>query len=120
MMKKPTKPKSSSLIWTCKDGTKIQIKDMGNVHLINTILMLERVAGVRHAAIIYQGYLAMGSMGGEMATMCIEQDILQMEDEGPDLYELCPMYGPMVDELNTRGAEVHAMMVGRRMLVETK
>lgn len=88
MIRKQTK------VWTTRDGRKVRVCDMDDVHLENTIRMLNRVANFRKDDTILSAMAVESTLQGEMALLCIEQDIARTEDadpseflERPDLYE---------------------------------
>ncbi len=85
--------------WTCKNGVKIRIKDMGDKHLANTVAFLERC---------YQQRLDVSPpcFSGEMAQYYADMEYNDlMSSSIEDLY---PIYDDMVKELTKRAASYSA------------
>ena len=81
--------------WTCKDGTRVRIKDMGDDHLVNTIKWLQR----HHQYEIAAAYSVASTFSGEsMASYYADQDIDYMEQEE----SMHPLYNDLVEEAERR------------------
>lgn len=95
---------SNRKLWTMRDGTKIRIKDMGDSHLLNTIAMLERVAGRRKAMAL----CSFPSFNGEMAQFFAEQDWDSLDQTSNEEYaaQIFPIYNDMVDESARRNLPI--------------
>lgn len=96
-------------IWKTQKGKKIRIKDMGDDHLINTVLMIERKSLAWRQEEIEAGYNLLESLNGEMAIMSVENDLRALErDDGQGPFEF-PIYADMVEEVARRGLDGKAM-----------
>ena len=95
-MKKQTK------YWKCKDGRKIRICDMSDSHLLNTIKMLERNSQALHFYRISNLEAAQMFFHGEMALWEVENNLMQLYEEGPNVYEDFPIYENLVEEFDRR------------------
>ena len=73
-------------LWTMRDGTKIRICDMSNLHLQNTMKMLERIAEINYQDELATAYVFAGQCRGEMASYCAEQDAENVTYKLPDIY----------------------------------
>jgi len=93
-MRKQTK------IWKTKTG-QIRICDMSDRHLLNTIRMLERRAEAYYNNAVISGYRMMGFLQGEVAQDCLEGELMQLEEEGPDEF-LPDIYWNMLAECRRR------------------
>lgn len=89
--------------WTTKAGEKIAIRKMGDTHLLNTIKMIKRYAGVALQSEISAAYSCLASLQGEMAQFYCEQDIDRMEQTSVEEWlEDRPVYGSLVREAERR------------------
>jgi len=100
----PSKGRSRYLHWTMRDGTKMRLEDMTDLHLRNSIALLERKAQEHYPEIISAGYSALSFVQGEMATMDIENGLDALEEDGWEGV-LPSTYYDMVDELARRERE---------------
>ncbi len=84
--------------WVQRDGAEILVKDMSSSHIKNTIRLLERYISAleeeRNAA-----WAISCMVTGEMASLCIDNDIDDLEDYIFDVYRKIKMFE---DELNQR------------------
>ena len=95
---------SNRKLWTCKDGTKVRIKDMSDRHLQNAAQLILRSASRArsHALLTYPDF------NGEMAQLLAEQEwdkLDAMTDEDFAESEM-PIYKDLVEEIERRGEEV--------------
>ena len=81
------------LVWTTKDGRSIPIREMGSVHLMNTVLYLERKCS--------DGELPWPTMQGEEAQYAAEREWLD-EMAKP---RFPPQYDTMLVVVKERGLE---------------
>jgi hypothetical protein len=88
--------------WKQKDGTKIRICDMTDSHLNNTIALLERLAKATRDKSLPLAYQFSCMIQGEMASMCIEQEIDSMEEDEEGERFLLPIYWDLVKEQERR------------------
>lgn len=86
--------------WMMRDGTRIKIKNMKDSHLLNTIKMMEDrvIPGMEDE--ISAGWQIYGFVQGEMAEMCIEQDLGRAEE---DLFEAQGKLSELKAEADKRG-----------------
>lgn len=91
-------------VWTCKDGTRIRICDMDDSHLLNACRLIERAAIFCHENNLSEAYQIESTLNGEMAQVCIAQDISRMECEDPlEAFEdYSPMYRSLLNEIERR------------------
>jgi len=103
-MSDATKVRPQKAIWTCKDGRKVRICDMTDSHLLNTIAMLERMAGMQLGMEISAAYSVLAGLQGDMATFYCEQDIERMEETDPIefLEQTTPIYEKLCIERDRR------------------
>ncbi len=94
--------------WTCKDGTKIRICDMSDSHLINTINMLVRVTKENHSAELRAAYSVQLSLCSQdsIAAYYIENDIQSMEEEGPNPFQVVPLFDDLYSEALSRNLDI--------------
>lgn len=83
--------------WTTKQGENVQIKDMDNSHLLNTIWMLDRA----HFARMLECVRAQTLLQGEMAIYSMEREERLMAAMGP-CYNW-PIYEDLYAEAVGRG-----------------
>lgn len=102
---KPSKGKSRYPRWVMKDGTKVRIEDMSNLHITHSINMLERGARFAFPSIVSNMWSAGAYLQGEMACMEAESLMEALEEDGwgsmlpSAYYDLCK-------ELERRGVSV--------------
>jgi hypothetical protein len=92
---------SNRKVWTCKDGTKVRIKDMTDSHLTNVIRMIRR--GVEQSALAFFAF----PFNGEMA--CEAQDNAEQsyfEDPDAACSQACSLFYDLLDEARQRELEV--------------
>lgn len=113
MRRRSAKPSSMSgkrankKVWTTRDGRRIPIVAMEDRHLVNTIKYLYRLAAVSLAAELAAGYSVLGTLNGDMAQFCCEQDLDRMQDTEEEewLESQCPQWPALIKELNRRGLD---------------
>jgi len=79
---------SNRKLWKCKDGTKIQIRDMTDSHLINSIKLMERTALEFARSVPYPMFQ------GEMAQYYAEREFENLQDD-----PLSTLEGTIYDDL---------------------
>jgi hypothetical protein len=90
-------------VWKTREGKEIEIKNMTDSHLMNTIKFLRRNANANMAKEIASAYSAASLMQGEMAIDAIERDIRIMEETSPDEYlQEFPIYNALIKEAEKR------------------
>jgi len=88
-------------LWKTGDGTKVRICDMGDQHLLNAIAMLERFAEAKRREALGAALAFAGTLHGDIATLCIEQEIGQLEEsDGEEL--LPPIFQDLCREASRR------------------
>ena len=70
----------SDKVWTTKDGKKIKIKDLTDSHLVNIVNLLHRTAEKHLLQEITAAYSISATLNGEMAQLCCDNDIVNMEN----------------------------------------
>lgn len=95
---------SNRKLWTQKDGKKIRIKDMTNLHLTNTISFLLRYAGNEKNYSLCN----FPSFNGEMAQYYAEQewDVLNEMDDWEFAEMEYPIFKDLVDEAFMRNLDI--------------
>jgi hypothetical protein len=93
--------KKQTAIWRTKDGKKSRICDIEDSHLLNIIKYLERRAELIYSYRLHELIRADSIISGEMATMAIENELLQLEEKGADPFEF-PIYNKMLHERDRR------------------
>lgn len=88
--------------WTMRDGKKIRVCDMGNSHLVNTMLMLERNARHNLYVELTAAYQCLNMFSGEMAQYSCESDIAYMEEHDPWEEFLPDIYDNMLKDCERR------------------
>ena len=88
--------------WTMQDGTKIRICDMDDNHLVNTVRMLQRNARVEHFEALHAAYQLESVLHGDMALLCIGEDIDSLESTDPE-ESGHPLYFELCTEAERRG-----------------
>ena len=75
-------------LWTMRDGTKIRICDMGDLHLQNAMAMLKRQAERHYPGALADAWSFAGQCRGDMASYYAEQqaDSLSWKNLVPDIY----------------------------------
>ena len=95
-MRKQTK------IWITKEGNRIRICDMSDTHLINSILLLERIAEIFCQREIEDGFNLLSILQGECAIDTVESRLDMLEDYGKDASEINPLYDNLCLEAERR------------------
>ena len=97
------------MIWTTKDGLDIDIEDMSDSHLMNTILWMERneerITGQHERKLLSLGEHALSCLQGEMALLEVEQELDNIMKDGVDLTDV-PVYREMLRVGKARGLAV--------------
>jgi len=88
-------------LWKAGDGTKVRICDMGDQHLLNAIAMLERFAEANRDAELRAAYAMEQMLHGDIATLCIEQDISALEQSDNEEF-LPPIFQDLCREASRR------------------
>lgn len=79
-------------IWTTKDGIKIPINKMSDIHLLNTLKYLEKRGKQVFEENLRAAYAVSGTFSDDsMASYYCDQDISSMEEQGFDPYDI-PFY----------------------------
>lgn len=96
--------RKQTAVWTTRDGRKVRLCDMADSHLLNTIKYLKKRTEARLAAEIALGYRVLCGLQGEMAQLCVEQDLDRLESEDPEsfLLEHFPLYEKLLLEAERR------------------
>ena len=79
-------------IWETKDGNEIEIKDMSNSHLLNTIALLKRKANEGAEIVVCCGY-----SGDDDYITGVTEWV-----EGQEYLETIPAYPWLIEEANKR------------------
>jgi hypothetical protein len=87
--------------WTCKDGSKVRIKDMDDRHLRNTIAFLER----RHEAFKLMGP---PEFAGDIAMWDAEMGYEELLNS--DVEDVFPIYADMVQEMEDRRSVLEGLI----------
>jgi hypothetical protein len=91
-------------IWTTQDGMHIDIEDMSDAHIVNTIDMLRRNADSNYESILLDAYCAAEAFHGEIAQDCAFAAINELEDADPDdVLEQDDCYKALCKEAKKRG-----------------
>lgn len=93
-------------VWTTREGVEMWIRDMTDSHLTNSIRMLERNTKRATEDAIANGYAMLGSLQGEMAQYCVEQELASIEEFGLDTHEAFPVYDELREEAERRGLKL--------------
>lgn len=103
---KPPKPTT----WTTKDGRVIQIRDMSDGHLFNTVRLIRRTCVAKLAKTVIW-YTNCAGPGGDMSQMAFDQEFRDLlESDWRDYAP--PVLRSMVEEAKRRGGEVEREVVG--------
>ena len=94
-MKKITK------IWTTGKGKKVPICDMCNRHLLNAIKYLEKRAEGVEDELLKNAYNF--NPIGEIAEITIENELLNIQENGVDVGHISPFYNDLCAEALSRG-----------------
>lgn len=94
--------KKQTALWTTKDGHKIRICDMSDIHLLNTIKFLEKKAKELYDEELSSAYSCLGYLQGEMAQDACERDIQYIETVGDDPCEMGSIFSKLKDEAHRR------------------
>ena len=99
------KKEKSRGTWIKRDGTIIEISEMEDTHLVNSIRMMQRMAPVVHQRAVSLCYAAISTLQGEMASFYATRDTEIIESMSPKdfLIERYPKYGNLVREAKRRG-----------------
>jgi hypothetical protein len=92
-------------MWTTREGEKILVKDMTDLHIINTLRMLERMADRWRMNALADAYFFLGQVHGEMAELALERELEDIEENGIDPNKITPVYDTLVDEAIKRGLD---------------
>lgn len=101
--------KQAKTIWTMKNGTRIKVRLMDDKHLLNTVKMLERTWALNCRALALSAYsYAYSPMTPDGASDCAESEADQALEDAETfdgLFDECPQYQTMIDEIERRGLE---------------
>jgi hypothetical protein len=99
MKETPTKT-----IWVTREGQRIRVRKMDDRHIVNTLCLLTRWGHRMKDELLYGAFRVSGMLQGEEASMCIQQEIRQLERMDVDefLSESIPTYDALVDEAERR------------------
>lgn len=86
--------------WKTKDGCEIEVKDMADSHLLNTIKMLERATDYYNWTEGLEMIRVSSFLGGEMAQEAAAEEADRIFDQTPD--ERYPIYTEMMAEASKR------------------
>ena len=89
--------------WKSSNNRYIKINEMTNEHLLNIISMLERRVKHEYKKALETAYNLMNLFNGDVAVNCIEQEIQNMEIDGPDAYKSFPIMYNLTREKLRRG-----------------
>jgi len=92
-------------MWTTRTGEKILITDMTDLHIINTIKMIELMAERWRFNALAEGYSYLGQVHGEMAELAIENELEDLAEYGVDPNIITPLYDTLVNEAIKRGLD---------------
>jgi len=90
--------------WTTKDGKKIRICEMEDLHLSNAIAMMEKKTNVVIQEAISSGYNLLDTISGEIAIYTIEDEIDNLMLEGIVPQEIHELYHTLINEKERRKA----------------
>ena len=92
------------MIWTTKDGTEIEVKDMASSHIRNAIRYLERRVEFYRFQFLNEAYEAHNFLNGDIAKLSVEQEIGWVSDMPDDdfLAYRFPVYKELCKELESR------------------
>ncbi len=93
--------KSRNAVWTTRDGDRIKVKNMDDIHLHNTIKYLERRAHAEREEALHGMYMSGGMINGEMAEMDYDRILNNLEESGIEEF-LDPIHEAMVLERDRR------------------
>lgn len=103
-----SQPTPTKTHWVTKAGDCVDITEMGDGHLINTICMLRR-QGLKAKAVasaqLVRGY---DTINGEAAQDALAMEIQYLEEQSMETFlgEKVPCYGPMLKEAAKRNLTI--------------
>jgi len=91
--------------WITRDGRRIPIRDMSDTHLLNTLALLDRRVRVYEEQTLRELYTLSTWVTGEIATMDIENRIMEIEEHGLDPAEVFEPYKELAREAQRRNLD---------------
>lgn len=71
-------------IWKTSAGEKIRVCDMDDLHLENSIKLLQKIAMQKRESALLSAYMVESILQGEMALASIEVEIRRLEESVPE------------------------------------